>query len=75
MIQSCCGARRLWDAGFWNLLWDQLSPETYEFVTDAFGYYSLTNNWNAAEAMQAISTDFTQNPDYHTLVEGMEALP
>jgi hypothetical protein len=67
--------RRLWDAGFWNLLWDQLSPETYAYVTDAFGYYSLTNNWNAAEAMQAISTDFTQNPDYHTLQEGLEALP
>jgi predicted NAD/FAD-dependent oxidoreductase len=67
--------RRLWDVGFWNLLWDQLSPETYDYVTDAFGYYSLTNNWNAAEAMQTIFTDFTQNPDYHTLHEGFEALP
>ena len=67
--------RRLWDVGFWNLLWDQLSPETYEYVTNAFGYYSLTNNWNAAEGMQVISSDFTQNPDYQTLQEGMEALP
>ncbi len=67
--------RPLWDIGFWNLLWDQLSPETYEFVTGAFGYYSLTNNWNAAEAMQVVSSDFTQNPEYHTLQEGYEALP
>lgn len=67
--------RRLWSIGFWNLLWDQLSPETYEYVTDAFGYYSLTNNWNAAEAMQVIFSDFTQNPDYHTLREGFDRLP
>jgi monoamine oxidase len=67
--------RALWDVGFWNLLWDYLSPETYSYVTDAFGYYSLTNNWNAAEAMQAISTDFTLNPDYHTLQEGFGILP
>jgi monoamine oxidase len=67
--------RRLWDIGFWNLLWDQLSPETYQYVTDAFGYYSLTNNWNAAEAMQVIFSDFTQAPDYHTLREGFDHLP
>jgi monoamine oxidase len=67
--------RRLWDIGFWNLLWDQLSPETYQYVTDAFGYYSLTHNWNAAEAMQVIFADFTQNPDYHTLREGFDRLP
>lgn len=67
--------RRLWNIGFWNLLSDQLSPETYQYVTDAFGYYSLTTNWNAAEAMQVLSFDFTQNPDYHTLHEGLDRLP
>jgi hypothetical protein len=56
------GGRKLWDIGFWNLLSDLLSPEGYSFVTDGFGYYSLTNNWNAAEAMQSIYLDFTQNP-------------
>jgi monoamine oxidase len=69
------GRRPLWDSGFWNLLWDQFSPETYNYVTDAFGYYSLTNNWNAAEAMQSVFTDFTQNPDYQTLHEGYDHLP
>ncbi len=67
--------RPLWEIGFWNLLWDLFSPETYNYVTDAFGYYSLTNNWNAAEAMQSVFTDFTQNPDYQTLQEGYDRLP
>jgi monoamine oxidase len=67
--------RRLWDTGFWNLLSDLLSPASYAFVTDAFGYYSVTNNWNAAEAMQSIYSDFTQDPDYQTLREGYDYLP
>jgi hypothetical protein len=67
--------RKLWDIGFWNLLSDLLSPEGYNFVTDGFGYYSLTNNWNAAEAMQSVYLDFTQDPDYQTLVEGYDYLP
>ena len=67
--------RKLWDLGFWNLLSDLLSPEGYNYVTDGFGYYSLTNNWNAAEAMQSVYLDFTQNPDYMTMVEGYDYLP
>jgi monoamine oxidase len=67
--------RRLWDIGFWNLLADLLSPESYNFATDGFGYYSLTNNWNAAEAMQSIFLDFTDDPDYRTLSEGYDYLP
>lgn len=67
--------RRLWNVGFWNLLYDLLSPESYTYVTDAFGYSSLTNNWNAAEAMQSIAIDFTENPDYQTLAEGYGYLP
>jgi hypothetical protein len=56
--------RKLWDIGFWNLLSDLLSPDGYSYVTDGFGYYCLTNNWNAAEATQSVYLDFTQNPDY-----------
>lgn len=69
------GGRRLWDIGFWNLLWDSLSPEGYNFITDAFGYYSGTNNWNAAEAIQTIYSDFASNPVYKTLMEGYDYLP
>jgi hypothetical protein len=67
--------RPLWNTGFWNLLADVLSSETYQFICDAFGYYSLAANWNAAEAMQSVFLDFTQNPDYQTLTQGYGALP
>lgn len=67
--------RPLWDVGFWNLLSDVRSPETFAYISDSFGYYSLAGNWNAAEAMQSVSLDFNQNPDYKTLTEGYEALP
>jgi monoamine oxidase len=72
--------RRLWDTGFWNLLAELCSAETYQYMTDAFGYYSLASNWNAAEAMQFISLDFTAKPkkgkpEYLTLRQGFEALP
>jgi monoamine oxidase len=65
----------LWNVGFWNLLSELRSAEAYQFISDAFGYYSLSTNWNAAEAMQEVFLDFTQNPDYKTLSEGMGALP
>ncbi|MGN6276198.1 MAG: flavin monoamine oxidase family protein [Solirubrobacterales bacterium] len=72
--------RRLWDIGFWNLLAEVCSAETYQYMTDAFGYYSLASNWNAAEAMQFLSLDFTTKPapgepEYLTLRQGYEALP
>lgn len=71
---------RLWDIGFWNLLFELQDAETYQYMTDAFGYYSLASNWNAAEAMQFISLDFTApssngEPEYWTLRKGFEALP
>jgi monoamine oxidase len=69
------GSRPLWDIGFWNLLADIRTPETYQYLCDAFGYYSLAANWNSAEAMQSVFIDFTQNPDYMTLTEGYQALP
>jgi monoamine oxidase len=64
----------LWAVGFWNVLSDILSYEAYQYATDTFGYYSLTANWNAAEAMQAISLDFG-DIDYKTLANGYESLP
>ncbi|MBE1468940.1 flavin monoamine oxidase family protein [Kibdelosporangium phytohabitans] len=67
--------RPLWDVGFWNLLSDVRNPETYQYLCDAFGYYSLAGNWNAAEAMEALHLDFTPGLHYLTLAEGMQALP
>ncbi|HLN62927.1 MAG TPA: NAD(P)/FAD-dependent oxidoreductase [Symbiobacteriaceae bacterium] len=65
----------LWTLGFWNVLSEVLSYEAYQYTTDTFGYYSLTTNWNAAEAMQNLSIDFTQDPDYKTLANGYSSLP
>jgi monoamine oxidase len=65
----------LWNVGFWNLLSELRSSEAYQYISDAFGYYSLSTNWNAAEAMQEVFLDFTEKPQYKTLREGMGALP
>lgn len=67
--------QRLSYLGFWNVLSDILTPETYQFVVDALGYYSLAGNWNAAEAMQAVWLDFSNGTAYHTLTRGYSSLP
>jgi monoamine oxidase len=73
--------RKLFDLGFWNLFSEVRNAETYQYITDAFGYYSLASNWNAAEAMQTIMLDFNPHsndpnlPPYRTLHEGYESLP
>lgn len=59
--------------GFWNVMLDILSAEGHSFITDGLGYYSLTSNWNAAEAMQFIATDFASD-EYFTLTQGYSAL-
>lgn len=59
--------------GFWNVMLDIVSNEGYKFITDGLGYYSLTSNWNAAEALQFIATDFADDP-YYTLTDGYSAL-
>jgi monoamine oxidase len=65
----------LWNVGFWNVLADSLSSETYQYICDSYGYYSLAANWNAAEAMQDIALDYTIKPDYKTLAQGLGELP
>lgn len=65
----------LWFRGFWNILMDVLSHEGYTYATDAFGYYSTTSNWNAAEALQGIALEFTESPAFKTIDGGYEQLP
>lgn len=65
----------MWDLGFWNVISDVRSPEFYAYVGDAFGYFSLSSNWNAAEAMQFLYLDFLDKPQYKTLTHGYSALP
>jgi monoamine oxidase len=63
------------DVGFWNLISDIRTPETYQYVIDAFGYFSLASNWNAAEAMAFMDLDFQDPNPYMTLTKGYQALP
>ena len=67
--------RPLWGFSFWNIMSDVLSYEASQYTSDAYGYYSLLSNWNAAEAMQSITLKLAQNPAYKTLVEGFSQLP
>lgn len=68
-------APRLGDVGFWNLMLDEMSLEAYQLVREAIGYYSLVNNWSAAEAIPFILKDFAQGLEYRTLAHGFQSLP
>lgn len=64
-----------YDIGFWNLLYRTLSNEGYDYVWDGGGYNSNTINWNAAEAMPYMLTDFSVTPKFSRLVGGYHKLP
>jgi hypothetical protein len=40
------------DIGYWNLLYDQLGDEGYDYAADGNGYTSNVINWNAADAFE-----------------------
>lgn len=50
---------RLRDIGFLNLLQHYLSNEAFQFVHDVFSLESVLANWNAAEAIPWILSDFS----------------
>lgn len=64
-----------YDIGFWNLLYRTLSNEGYDYVWDGGGYNSNTINWNSAEAMPYMLTDFSVTPSFHRLKAGFHTLP
>ncbi|HVM29501.1 MAG TPA: NAD(P)/FAD-dependent oxidoreductase [Candidatus Limnocylindrales bacterium] len=61
--------------GFWNVLADQLSSEGVNFVSDAVGFGSMTQNWNALEALQLIYSDFGPEVSYVRFAGGTDELP
>jgi monoamine oxidase len=61
--------------GFWNVLADQLSSEAVNFVSDAIGFGSMTQNWNAMEALQLIYADFGPEVSYFRFSSGTDQLP
>lgn len=61
------------DIGYWNLLYDQLGDEGFDYVADGTGYTSNVINWNAADAMQA-NNDYGSNVSYMRLDGGYSLL-
>ena len=66
--------RHLYELGFWNLLLTVLSNEAYNLVQDASGYYSITTNWNAGDAIGLCLGDFRPDTKYHGFPDGFEQL-
>ena len=67
--------QHLYELGFWNLLLRVLSDEAYNFIQDSSGYYSITTNWNAADALHMCLGDFAPGITYHALNDGFESVP
>jgi hypothetical protein len=61
------------DMGYWNLLYDQLGDEGFDYSADATGYTSNVINWNAADAMQA-NNDYGSTTSYKRLDGGYSLL-
>jgi hypothetical protein len=61
------------DMGYWNLLYDQLGDEGFDYSADGTGYTSNVINWNSADAMQA-NNDYGSNISYKRLNGGYSLL-
>jgi hypothetical protein len=61
------------NVGYWNLLYDQLGDEGFDYVTDANGFTSNTINWNSADAMQS-NTEFGDDSVYSRIQGGYSLL-
>lgn len=59
--------------GYWNLLYDQLGDEGYDYAADGNGYTSNVINWNSADAMQA-NNDYGSGVTYSRLNGGYSTL-
>jgi hypothetical protein len=57
------------DIGYWNLLYDQLGDEGFDYSADGTGYESNVINWNAADAMQA-NNDYGSTISYYMRLDG-----
>lgn len=65
----------LYELGLRDVLSRTLSHEALEMVTSSVGYHTFLANWDAGEAMEAISGDFKPGITYKTPVSGMAAFP
>ena len=66
---------RVAEMGFWNLVRDRVGDEGYDFLADGNGYYSMTINWNAAEAFPYTVGDFSGEAiAYKTIAGGYDQI-
>ena len=61
------------DIGYWNLMFDQLGGEGFNYTADGNGYTSNVINWNTAVAMNA-NNEFTPGNEYKTLTHGYSSM-
>ncbi len=61
------------DIGYWNLLYDQLGDEGFDYSADGTGYTSNVINWNSADAMQA-NNDYGSGTSYKRIDGGYSVL-
>lgn len=59
--------------GYWNLMYDVLGPEGYQYTADANGYSSNVINWNSAVAFNA-NNEFAPGTSYRTITLGYSAM-
>ncbi len=61
------------DIGYWNLMYDQLGSEGYNYSADGNGYTSNVINWNSAVAVDA-NNEFTPGTQYKTITTGYSGM-
>jgi hypothetical protein len=61
------------DIGYWNLMFDQLGSEGFQYAADGNGYTSNVINWHTAVAMNA-NNEFTPGTEYRTLTHGYSSM-
>ncbi len=59
--------------GYWNLMYDQLGSEGFNYSADGNGYTSNVINWNSAVAFNA-NNEFTPGNEYKTLTHGYSSM-
>nr|WP_171136589.1 FAD-dependent oxidoreductase [Ruegeria sp. HKCCC1038] len=69
------GTLSLKDTGLWELLLQQRSRETYDFVRDVLGYNSPLSNWDSKTAISWFERDFAYKTKYFKLDHGLEQIP
>ena len=59
--------------GYWNLMYDQLGSEGYNYVAAGGGYQSNVINWNSADAL-IYNSEFAPGGTFKTLDKGYSSL-